>query len=573
MNSRFLHLVSLNFLLWVLISLFVRPGFFDPITPSHSDLYRYVTISENAWSYHEWLNPRPLMIAFLKLLSLSPDYKVFYFLLSLPAVFFISSFILVLEEMTNIKFTWSAISLYVLIIIGSPLFYPIYQYDFGGVLSGLLSCIAILSYIQFGRKTSTSSFLIYLIPALFFWLSIEMKPTYALAIVGFICAYVLITKFSRTSLHLLCIAVLIIIAVFIKDKILGSKFLRFDTASDAYTISISPSRNIHLLLFYLKVGLPPILLVTTIISALSCWFNNKKEYILFIVLAALGAAAPMALLVNRQWDIYGWYPQIILCSLILFGATFLIEKVNSNVAVNIKLKNTFALFLVCLSALIYCNKPSTTTEWTKLNQRYSRNVLNALSNIDFKSHEKYLFANISGPYHPFKNTQFLAENFHSLKNFNVLLREREREWNDMSHEQTNGLYFNDIKIEGFSKIFIFDDKGSLIKEVTHEYLQKKSGPTLEALLLCGVDLDELSQNALGISKAVECLYNENRYESANHVAELAEENKIDFAWLYFHHARTLDALKNKEDAQKMISKALAQDPSNPIFIELQTKLK
>lgn len=569
-RASFIFLITI--LVWIVISLFVRPGYFDPITPTHSDLFRYVMLSQEVWGTNSWLFPRPLMIAYLKIIGITNNQTVFFLLLTMPAVFFISSMLITAEVLLKKPLTSLAMVSYLAIVFGSPLFLAIAQYDFGGSLSGIFTCLAILIFKVRDEQAPERLWGNLIMPIMIFWISIETKPTFAISMLGAIFALVVLQKFSKKYIYLLVTAISVVAAVFIKDAFLGSKFIQLEGSNDVYTVSIDPIKNISLLAFYIRSGFPDVLLVGLVIASGVLIFNGKKAALLSIAFVALGAAAPMALLVNREWDIYGWYPQTVLALSVSVAILLLQEKVSACTARIQRPMLIGLLLLIISSVLLYTFKKANTTIWTTDNQRYTKNILLSMEAQNLSPAKKYLFVNLSGPYHPFKNTRYIKNANRTLTDFDVLIRESERQWNDMSHEQTNGIYMKSLTISEYDSFIVFDLHGRIEKELDQADIQKLSKLQLEALFFCGTSMKP-KLDILSISKAVECFNKEGMYDSSISLFESYQPLTEDFSWAYYHYAQALSFSGKKAAAIENIKKAIMAEPSNPVFIKFLSSLE
>ncbi len=131
------------------------PGFLDPFVPSHSDLYRYFSLSQTIWTYQDWLLPRPLMRLFLHLMGILRSPPAIWFILSLTSIFFATTLILVLHRFGGLKLNAISVLLYSAIIFSLPTSHEIYQLDYGGMLAGVLSLVVVYTWCNFNRTNPT----------------------------------------------------------------------------------------------------------------------------------------------------------------------------------------------------------------------------------------------------------------------------------------------------------------------------------------------------------------------------------------------------------------------------------
>jgi tetratricopeptide (TPR) repeat protein len=570
--NRTAFIYAITILSWVVISLFVKPGYFDPITPSHSDLFRYTILSQETWNSNSWIFPRPLMIAYLKIVGITNNQTIFFLLLTLPAVLFISTMLITVEFLMQRQLTLLSIVVYFAIVFGSPLFLAIAQYDFGGSLSGIFTCLSIIIFNARDKKNPERFWLNLIVPVILFWISIEIKPTFAISMLGAITALILVQKFSRKSIYILLVAISMVAVVFIKDALLGSAFIQLGSESDVYTIGIDPIKNITLLAFYIRAGFPDVLLVGLITACCILLLNNNKVVLMTVLFVAIGAAVPMALLVNREWNIYGWYPQAILALSLCCSISLLQEKISIATFCSRSAMLTASLLVVLCSVMLYAFRESSTTAWTVANQKYAKSIMLSISSLDFSPHKKYFFANLLGPYHPFRNTLYIKNTNLRITDFDVLLRESERAWNGMSHEQTNGVYMASLNIAAYDTFYVFDVNGRVVQQLDQTDIQKLSRLQIEALFLCGVST-KAKPDMPSISKALECFNREAMYDSSIAFFDSHQPLGEEFSWLYYHYAQALNYKGKKVEAIENIKKAINAEPSNAVFLKFLNSLE
>lgn len=570
--NRAAFIYAITILSWVVISLFIKPGYFDPITPSHSDLFRYTILSQETWDSDSWFFPRPLMIAYLKIVGITNNQTIFFLLLTLPAVLFVSTMLVTVEILIKRQLTLLPMAVYFAIVFGSPLFLAIAQYDFGGSLSGIFTCLSIIIFMARDRKNPERFWLNLIVPVVLFWISIEIKPTFSISMLGAITALMLVQKFSKKSIYILAVAISVVGAVFVKDALLGSAFIQLGNESDVYAIAIDPIKNISLLAFYIRAGFPDVLLTGLIIASFILVLNNNKAVLMTVVFVAIGAAAPMALLVNREWNIYGWYPQAVLALSLCFSISLLQEKIGVATFFSKRAILTASLLLILCSVTLYVFRESSTTAWTVTNQKYAKNIMLSMSSLDLSPRKKYFFANLLGPYHPFRNTLYIKNTNLRITDFDVLIRESERAWNDMSHEQTNGVYMTSLNIDAYDTFYVFDANGRVVQELDQTGIQKLSKLQIEALFLCGISTKS-KLDILSISKALECFNKEGMYDSSIEFFDSYQPLGEEFSWLYYHYAQALRYKGKKAEAIENVKKAINAEPSNVVFLKFLNSLE
>ncbi|WP_139335917.1 tetratricopeptide repeat protein [Aromatoleum tolulyticum] len=573
-SSRVLLLLLYVIIAFVLVSLFARPGYLDFVTPNHSDLYRYYLIAHERWSSADFLSPRPVMLAYLRLAGIFDAENALAVLLVVPSLVFIALTILLVERIIGHRFPLWAIGIYMFIVVGSPLYFPIAQYDFGGMLAGALSVVAVLMWLNQieveGGRVRLSQLVF---PIVIFWLSVEAKPTYGVSIAGMAFVFDLLSR-GRKGRWLTTGAVVSVIAlVFIKDAVLGSKFLRLDTASDAYTLAVSPRRNIELLLFYLVSGIGVPVMVAATIASTSFIAGRHWKFILYAIACAVGATIPMALLVNREWDIYGWYSLVPVALIVVVGVIKFSEiGLNSRKLSVSGAARIAGLAGIITAVAIHAFSFAASTEWSVENQRYGKAVLSSLRLLHSQQGQKVLIAGVRGPYHPFRNTRYVLTRFPEVGKFDLILRRSERGWNNMSKELVNGVYADEAAVGGYDKVYVFGKSGSLEQVTDGPRLQEMLPAERILLLVCGITWRSID-DVVVVGRALECANEAAEYQATVSLAEDAVRRHLLSSWIYLHYGAALAEMGRLSEAQQYIKMGLDLEPNNPALAALKRNVE
>ncbi len=553
-------------IVFILIATLFQPGEFDIVTPQHSDYYRYFMISESRWQPTNWLLPRPLMLVYLKVAGIFHSPEVLFVLLALPALCFVALLANLMVRNGLVQSGSLPLVAFFLVSFGSPFFYPTFQYDYGGMLSGFFAVLAVGFGLKSLKGMGDSFAYCWLMPMLFTLLSVESKPTYSLSLLSLAFIGAVFIKGSKSKTMFL--GVLFILGwVFVKDKLLGSPFVASSNADSPYAVIINPIKNIQVLAFYVKNSFTGALFWVALLASITLLvYHEWKLWGLFVVVI-LSASMPMALLVNRQWDSYAWYSTVIVGVLIMVSVDRLWITINNSPRIKNKILSASGLSLILLGLIAHICTHHSAVEWTLANQQYNRNVLSALSLIQGSGEKKILLAGIHGPYHPLKNTAFVTRVFPNVGKFDVLLKKNERVWNDMSYEQTNGIYPDKINWADYSMVYLFDELGRMVtKRWPVDEIAAMSQHERDILFYCGQLNKNNSSDPTTIGKAIACLNNSGEYGDAivlgASIVDLGEKQP----WIYFHLAKSYQALGDIQKAGDLLNKALKLEPGNSLFL-------
>lgn len=482
--------------------LFIFPGFLDPFAPSHLDLFRYFLISQDQWAYRGWLTPRPLMIAFLHIAGIFRDPSLIWFILSLTSLVFATALLLLLQRLGKYRANNISVLLYSTIIFSLPTSFEIYQLDYGGMLAGVLSVVAILIWFYFYKTNPLKAFSLSL---LIYWISLETKPTFAASIL-FLALLQLLFYRDRKSLLLLGGVFGVSILVVLKDRFLGSPFLDFGGGTGVYSVKVNLTQNIDALWVYISRAVPQELLPGLLFAyyIFSHVFKRGWGIIVLLLLLAISSIMPMVLIPNRTLDLYAWYCGMLICIpfLYIFQADTS-TYANTNPFIN---KISKALLPVCLvitfAAMSIGSKlHSDQAIYDNFISSYNGNVVASLEklsdqniNYHFASSEKILVAGLRGPFHPFRNRKYILNATHLPDTYTLLLRKSETAWNNMSSEMGPAIYSSELDLDSFDYFIIYDQDGHLTDILSQEDI--KAIPKWEVIPSLVCNLNSAAQNQI-----------------------------------------------------------------------------
>ncbi len=492
--------------------LFVFPGFLDPFVPSHADLYRYFTISQEQWGSFVWLQPRPLMLAFLHALQIVRNAQWIWLILSLSSIVFVASLLLLLQRLAGFRASILSILLYSIIVFSLPSSYQIYQLDYGGMLAGTLSILAVYVWFRFYK---TNPFKALCLSLLIYWFSIEMKPTFpaVMLLLAIIC---LLLRRDRNSLLLVvgiaCVSVLVVV----KDRLLGSPFLNFSNDTAIYAVKINPAQNMHALFVYLEAAVPAVLLPGLGIALILCWnaIRRRTVAVLGLLGVAIASVVPLALIPNRTLDLYSWYPAMLLCIPFLYA--FQGQSATWNVRDRMLSGIVKAALPACLAAVV-----AALVVLPKLDQNdlyydysiysYNVNVLSSLPvlaqqslHYGFADAQQVLVSGLRGPVHPFRNRAFALRYSQLPATYVLLLRSSEASWNQQA-DLGPGIYSNDPNIGTFDFYVVYDQAGNFSRVLTRDQVMAIPTSFRIPVLECNLNPSQQAWTSHALEDAASCL--------------------------------------------------------------------
>lgn len=556
------NIFLLSIILFLMIGSLFQPGELNLFSPTHSDLYRYFVVSQNQWIPANWLMPRPLSGAYVKVVGFLGQPNALFVMIAIPAFIFMSLVAWLLIDVELVHKGTLPIIAFFLVALGSPMFYPHFQLDFGGMLGGIFAVLAVHSGLKSVQDDGKYLKYWWLLPLFFTMFSVESKPNYSFALLflAFVAAIVVDGKRSK---WLFAGILTVLVWVYIKDKfIIGSPYIAAASADSPYAVVIDPWRNIKLLWFYIRNSFTPSLIVTVVAACIALLVGRQFRLLSILLGLAIATSIPMALLVNRPWDTYAWYSTVILAAIVMVAFSRLILNIKTGVETKMTVFSAVLLLIMTISMVTHALSRHTAIEWTLGNQRYNANVLSTLDLIKTDGIQKILLAGLQGPYHPLKNSKYIEQVFPEIKRFDVLLRKSERVWNDMSNEQYNGIYLSDATLNIYSKIYVFNSSGRLAAKLSADEVSNLENHQQTLLFLCGkIDVIDPTEYAL----AIECLNANEEYLSSIDLGRRA----VDFGniqpWIYFHLAKAYQASNDRSKATELLDKALSIEPDNRAF--------
>ena len=567
---------GLTILFFILIELFFKVGYIDLVTPSHSDLYRYLLVSESKWLPANFLTPRPLSLAYVKIAGLTHQPWLFFYLLALPALCFVALLAYSVAGWGVSRQGILPLAALFFVCFGSPFFYPLFQYDFGGMLGGMFAVLAISTGLKSIKENGDGSKLWWFAPIALTLLSVESKPTYSILILAI--AFISAIFFKSNRSRLLFAAVFMVLTyVYLKDKLLGSAFLAQSDTASPYAVVLDPIKNAQTLMFYIQNTFTAALVWTTVLASTTLLIYRKWKLLSLLAVLAVSASIPMAFLVNRTWDIYAWYSTVIIGLIIMLAVSHLVISINEGQNVKNRALAFVAIVSIIVGLIIHALSQHTALEWTVSNQQYNRNILTALETINGTNERRILLAGIQGPYHPLRNTAFVERSFAKIGKFDVLLKNNERAWNGMSSAQSNGIYTEKIDWTKYSLIYVFNEKGGIATKRTNKEVISMTPYNRDLLFYCGISDINKNSAPLAVTKAIVCLNNNEEYAHSIALSGVIGIEKIPQPWYYYHLAKAYEAVGNNKMASDLLSNAIKFEPDNPLFLatltEVQSKME
>lgn len=460
---------------YVVVAGALSPGFIALGAPVHVDVYRYFDISHKPFAWALLANPRPLMLAALRVLDVD-DFRIFYALLLLVAILLPLVMLAALEQARRVRVGWTATISFLALCYVLPSFYELAPLDFGGLLAGVLACSACMVLM---RQVDWPRIAGYVLLA---WLSVEFKPTYAVAL----CAFPLVMHWSgrRSSAITAAAATFaLVLLVFLKDRWLGSAFVGVDAqAGSSYQLLGMPGAMLGAVVFYVQRIFSPLgwLLVSACAGVL-VWRKQGRTVVAIAVLAG-AALMPMLLIPNHRFTMYAWYPASILLLLVPMTATCWQPRRFPASGIGLL---AVLVFLACSGESAYLKSHR---GWYTHNQLANARILDSLQQL--RSHlrpgMRVLISGRLPPYAPFKNDALVARYLPAGLEWVVVAPPSEDVLIPMSGDTRRYVRTADLDGAGFDLHVVYDDIGRIVSIAPPAPGLASPGdsPAKRALLFC-----------------------------------------------------------------------------------------
>lgn len=436
---------------YVVVAGALSPGFIALGAPVHVDLYRYFDISHKPFTWALLANPRPLMLAALRVLDID-DFRIFYSVLLLVATLLPLVMLAALEQARGVRAGWTATISFLALCYVLPSFYELAPLDFGGLLAGVIACSACMVLMKQVDWPRIGGY------ALLAWLSVEFKPTYAVAL----CAFPLVMHWSgRRSYGIIAAAATfaVVLLVFLKDRWLGSAFVGVDAqAGSSYQLLGMPGAVLGALLFYLqRIFSPSGWLLMTACAAALIWRRQGRAVLVIAILAA-AALMPMLLIPNHRFTMYAWYPASILLLLVPMAAACWQPRRFTAAGTCLL---AVIVIVACVGEAAYLKSHR---GWYAHNQQSNARILDSLQLL--RSHlrpgMRVLITGRLPPYAPFKNDALVASYLPAGVEWVVVAPPSEDVLIPMSGDTRRYVRMADLDGAGFDLHVVYDDGGRIV---------------------------------------------------------------------------------------------------------------
>lgn len=429
----------------------LSPGFISIGAPVHVDVYRYFDISSKPFTWGLLANPRPLMLAALRVLDID-NFRVFYSLLLIVAILLPLCMLGALERARGTRVGWTAMIGFSALCYVLPSFYELAPLDFGGLLAGMLACSACMVLMRQVDWPRIAGYV------LLVWLSVEFKPTYAIAL----CAFPLVMHWSgRRAFAVAAAAVAfgVVLLVFLKDRWLGSAFVGVHAqAGSSYQLLGMPGAMLGAVVFYLQRIFSPLgwLLVGACAGVL-VWRKQGRAVLAIAVLAA-AALMPMLLIPNHRFTMYAWYPASILLLLVPLAVGY--WQPRRLPAAGLCLLAVLVV-AVCSAEAAYLKSHR---GWYTHNQLANARILDSLEQLRSRLRPgmRVLISGRLPPYAPFKNDALVARYLPAGVEWVVVAPPSEDVLIPMSGDTRRYVRMADLDGAGFDLHVVYDDAGRIV---------------------------------------------------------------------------------------------------------------
>ncbi len=460
---------------------FIFPGYFKPLVPWHKDSFGYFSDFDEPLTFWSMFSTPRFVGGTLDAAISQLGMGGFTAVMAIISLFSISLTIYLITLIANRKINWFFIVVYLLLVFINPWFYFNYVYDIYDTFAYLFLILAFVSwYLYLKNENSGRGYLIAII--IFTILSLFSKETYFPTFALFwIFQCVFGVKKRRSAIYVTIITFVFMILSILHNKLVTSPFVDVDASTTApYYIDLSIGSLFHVFLFYLHnfanlgsaiiVGISLILVLVLKIK----W----KEAVLFFAMG-LSTYAPYIILPNHIFPIYSWLAvPLSYCVLLLLGTE--VSKYMRISRYSFKFNTILVpiiLILCFFTTSLYINKGynNETVKWALLQEKINRNTLHAFDYMKtaIKPGDKVLISGLYTPNNPFLIPTFVINNFGKELYIDWTIAVANIAWSDKAKNPAlaspyRSVEVKDIKVTDYDKIFVFNNEGILMNELTRD---------------------------------------------------------------------------------------------------------
>lgn len=483
--------ILLVILYWACLR-FAFPGYFLPLSPSHSDLYSFVGLSQVPWSWIVEKYPRPVGFLAMRAFSLFDLAG----LMTLEIVTVLTSLLLTIravQKALELEYPWflASIGFYALLLFAHPQFYFDHRHDVVAEVSYLFLVLALNLWLSWSARHS----FIYAVGAFVCVAGFAFsKEQFFLSALCLCCAFVFADARNRKA-HL--IAMMVVIgaeaASYLWSRHVSSPFVQLEAdPHDIYFMDTHLGSVARIYGHYLKqcltIGLAAILAL--------CFLRltgRRRQMILLggFVAAGLAAYLPISVLPNHVFDPYAWagapllFAPVLVCFSPWVGAAGSRRPAAFFVAI--------AAFAIWTGAVFHSRYRVPELQWTIAQERVGRNVVNSFDRLkQIPRPSRVLVVGLETPFSPWFEPSFIRQEFGSQVGWTTVVpSDFSAIWADrVSRPSLAG----DVRWSDYDYVAVYDHNGLLADlEPTKALLITVKEPA--EILVPGLrDIDERIKN-------------------------------------------------------------------------------
>jgi peptidoglycan/LPS O-acetylase OafA/YrhL len=483
---------------------FIFPGYYQPLSPHHSDFYLPAAFANAPGEYYSFKSllswPRPVYLMVAKLFGYFGIYGGIACIITLVAANCALT-VLFLNRILKLSFSGNLVLLfltYCYLLFSQPFFYTFYSQDLGAHLSYFfLVAGGYLYYLTFRRSTILANFTL----LCFAFLAFLSKETYGLTSLFF--AFLWFIYYRKASilkamLPFLMIAIAFILA-FTINVLIKSVFVDLNASANApYHISLNP---VTVMREWIKYAVEAMnvanLAMIGILGYLVFTYkaDNRKELIYLFIGFMVGTVLswlPNAILPNHHYKGYSFNGAYLFYLPLFFLTIFWRDKpANKRIMI--------AAMVLCLaSPLLNQGKyKDIHNTWTLIQENNQRNLLRALDkqmkNINpAVNSQRILIQGITFPFQPFTYPEALRvfpnarfANF-DVVNYNAGIP------NNQKSDLVTFISPSDTSLVNYDQKWIFDNDGNLVKSENF-VAEKVWSSAMDSSKMLQINYESLSQ--------------------------------------------------------------------------------
>ena len=439
---------------YVAVLTYIFPGYFDPLSPIHSDIYFSPGLgarNPSLTAYFDW--PRPAGYLAAHLFGLA-GVKGFIFILIVITLVSTALTADLIQRIIGRQLPLTMVAVYAALVFSHPQFYVNYVHDTLATLSYLYVVAGMCAWYAYLEKPDPWRRALCVVP---FVLAAFTKETYFVTAALFWAAQVFPRggRGRRTAAIILGVVLVAQSAGLYWNLHSAETFMRLDDTSSAYAMDFSPSSMASVLWFYMKALMPWGVLIAVPVGLYAA-FRERRHFVPIATLCLGGFCAllPHLPLPNHLSAQYAaTAAPLILAPFLLAAMPF------AGISSNRWILGIGAAGWLVMSAQLH-QRDYEQNGWAVEQERINRNVMDAFPR--WKSlppaDRRILVTGLLTPVHPFHNQHYVLREFGEARQWTVPVARDIPQSHKPPIRLTSA---SEVDLSQFDRIFAFAPDGRL----------------------------------------------------------------------------------------------------------------